>query len=141
MSASTLTAVADGLRLDEDSLKQLFVEARTHNAWPDRPVEDALLRELYELTRMAPKAANSQPLRLVFVKSREGKEVLKPAPAPQNVEKTMTAPVTATVAHDLEFYERLPKLMPHVDARAWFASRPAEHIERASFPGSSMQGA
>ena len=66
---------------------------------------------------------------------------LKPALAPQNVEKTMTAPVTAIVAHDLEFYERLPRLMPHVDARSWFAGRPPEQIERAAFQGSSMQGA
>ena len=69
------------------------------------------------------------------------KERLKPALAPGNIEKTMTAPVTAIVAHDLEFYEQLPKLMPHVDARSWFASRPAEQIERAALQGSSMQGA
>ena len=131
----------DPMRLDEDSLKQLFVEARTHNKWLDRPVDEALLRELYDLAKLAPTSANSQPMRLVFVKSREAKERLKPALAPGNVEKTMAAPVTAIVAHDLEFYERLPKLMPHVDARSWFANRPAEQIDRAAFQGSSMQGA
>ena len=140
MSAGVTTAVVDQMRLDEDSLNQLFVEARTHNKWLDRPVDEALLRELYDLAKLAPTSANSQPMRLVFVKSREAKERLKPALAPQNVEKTMTAPVTAIVAHDLEFYERLPKLMPHVDARSWFAARPAEQIERAAFQGSSMQG-
>jgi len=80
-------------------------------------------------------------MRLVFVKSREAKERLKPALAPANIDKVTTAPVTAIVAHDLEFFERLPKLMPHVDARSWFANRPAAQIERAAYQGSSMQGA
>jgi len=141
MSALSTTAALDQLRVDENSLKRLFLEARTHYKWLDTPVDDALLRELYGLTKFAPTSANSQPMRLVFVKSREAKERLKPALAPQNVEKTMTAPVTAIVAHDLEFYEQLPKLMPHVDARSWFAGRPAEQIERVAFQGSSMQGA
>jgi 3-hydroxypropanoate dehydrogenase len=90
---------------------------------------------------LAPTSANSQPMRVVFVTSASAKDRLKPALAPQNVEKTMTAPVTAIVAHDLEFYEQLPKLLPHVDARTWFAQRPHDQIERAAFQGSSMQGA
>ena len=141
MSTRTAAAVFDQWRLDRASLEQLFLEARTHNRWLDKSIDDGLLRELYELTKFAPTSANSQPLRLVFVKSREAKERLKPALAPQNVEKTMTAPVTAIVAHDLEFYEQLPRLLPHVDARSWFAHRPTEQIERAAFQGSSMQGA
>ena len=140
MSART-AIVSDEMGLDRGSLDQLFIEARTHNRWLERPVDEALLRELYDLAKLAPTSANSQPMRLVFVRSREAKERLRPALAPQNVEKTMTAPVTAIVAHDLEFYERLPRLMPHVDARSWFAARPAEQIERAAFQGSSMQGA
>ena len=141
MRTRTAAAVFDQWRLDRASLEQLFLEARTHNRWLDKSIDDGLLRELYELTKFAPTSANSQPLRLVFIKSREAKERLKPALAPQNVEKTMTAPVTAIVAHDLEFYEQLPRLLPHVDARSWFAHRPAEQIERAAFQGSSMQGA
>ena len=141
MSARIATAVADEMRLDRGSLDQLFAEARTHNRWLDRPVDEALLRELYDLARLAPTSANSQPMRVVFVRSREAKERLKPALAPQNVEKTMTAPVTAIIAHDLEFYERLPKLMPHADVKSWFAKLPAEQIERAASQGSSMQGA
>ena len=141
MSARNATAVADEMRLDRNSLDQLFVEARTHTRWLDRPVSDALLRDLYNLAKLAPTSANSQPMRVVFVRSDAAKQRLKPALAPQNVEKTMRAPVTAIVGHDLAFYERLPKLMPHVDARAWFASRPAAQIERAAFQGSSMQGA
>jgi 3-hydroxypropanoate dehydrogenase len=128
-------------RLDAAGLDQLFVEARTHTQWLDRPVDDDLLRELYGLARMAPTSANSQPMRLVFVKSAAAKERLRPALAPGNVDKTMSAPVTAIVAHDLAFYDQLPKLMPQVDARAWFASRPAEEIERAASHGAAMQGA
>lgn len=141
MSARTATAFSDEMRLDHGSLDQLFVAARTYNKWLDRPVDEALLRELYELAKLAPTSANSQPMRLVFVTSDEAKARLKPALAPQNVEKTLTAPVTAIVAHDLEFYERLPKLMPHADVKSWFAALPAEHIERAASQGSSMQGA
>ena len=141
MSARTATAVFEQWRLEAASLDQLFVEARSHNRWLDRPVDESLLRELYALVKFAPTSANTQPMRLVFVKSREAKERLKPALMPQNVEKTMTAPVTAIVAHDLEFYEKLPTQFPHVDARSWFANRPADQLERAAFQGSSMQGA
>ena len=123
------------------TLDQLFREARTQNRWLDKPVDEAVLREIYQLTKFAPTSANSQPMRVVFVTSADAKARLKPALAPQNIEKTMTAPVTAIIAHDLEFYEQLPKLLPHVDARSWFAHRPAEQIERAAFQGSSMQGA
>ena len=136
-----MTMTAESSRTTNEMLKRLFLDARTQNRWVDTPVADALLHELYALTRLAPTSANSQPMRLVFVKGAAAKERLKPALAPQNVEKTMTAPVTAIVAHDLEFYEQLPKLLPHVDARSWFAHRSAEQIERAAFQGSSMQGA
>lgn len=135
---ATLDAGLD--RLDSASLDQLFLEARTHNRWLDRPVNDDRLRELYELARMAPTSANSQPMRLVFVKSRQAKERLRPALAPGNIDKTMAAPVTAIVAHDLTFYEQLPKLMPHVDARSWFATQPADQIERAAYHAAAMQG-
>ena len=141
MSARTATALSDEMRLDHGSLDQLFLGARTYNKWLDRPVDEALLRELYDLAKLAPTSVNSQPMRLVFVTSREAKERLKRALAPQNVQKTMTAPVTAIVAHDLEFYERLPKLMPRADVKSWFAALPAEQIERAASQGSSMQGA
>jgi 3-hydroxypropanoate dehydrogenase len=138
----TKTAVTlDERRLDAGSLDQLFLAARTHNRWLDEPVSDEVLRELYQLTKFGPTSANSMPMRLVFVRSREAKERLRPALMPANIEKTMTAPVTVIVAHDLEFFEQLPRLMPHVDARSWFAHRPAEQIERAAFQGSSMQGA
>jgi 3-hydroxypropanoate dehydrogenase len=141
MSARVQTIAIARMPVDEKTLDQLYLEARTHNRWLDEPVDDAQLHELYALAKLPPTSANSQPMRIVFVKSREAKARLLPALAPQNVEKTMTAPVTAIVAHDLEFYEKLPKLLPHVDARSRFANRPAEAIARAAFQGSSMQGA
>ncbi len=127
--------------LNDADLNLLFLEARTHNAWLPRPVEDTLLRRIYETARMAPTTANSQPMRVVFVKSPEAKERLRPALSAGNLEKTMAAPVTAIIAYDLEFYEKLPKLMPHVDARSWFAGAPAERRERAAFQSGTLQGA
>ena len=140
MSATATAVMHASSRLDAASLDQLFLSARTHNRWLPQPVDDALLREVYELARMAPTSANCQPVRLLFLTSREAKERLRPALAPANVDKTMTAPVTAIVAHDLTFYEQLPVLMPHVNARAWFASKPAELLERDAALGASMQG-
>lgn len=103
------------------TLDLLFREARTHAAWSDQPVADATLRQLYDLTKMAPTAFNSQPLRVVFVASAEGKARLKPALAAGNVDKTMAAPVTAILAHDVDFPAFLPRLAPHMDAGAWQA--------------------
>ena len=99
--------------LGDAALKQLFTEARTHNGWLDRPVSDETLRLLADLMKMGPTAANSSPARLVFVKSKDAKEKLKPCMAPGNVDKTMAAPVTAIVGMDMEFYEKLPQLFPH----------------------------
>ena len=127
-------------RLDAASLDLLFLAARTYHRWLPRPVDDAVLRELYALARMAPTSVNSQPLRLVFLTSREAKERLRAALWPTNVEKTMSAPVTAIVAHDLAFYEHLPTLTPHVDARARFAAMPAAQIEHIAAQGSALQG-
>ncbi|MFM1822469.1 MAG: hypothetical protein RI967_735 [Planctomycetota bacterium] len=125
--------------LDADALAQLFLDARTHNAWLDQAVSDATLRELYALLRWAPTAANSSPLRVVFVKSAEAKARLLPCMAPGNVEKTKAAPVTAILAMDMEFHEKLPKLFPHTDARSWYAGNPPL-IEENAFRNSSMQG-
>lgn len=141
MSTRIATIDIDRTALDDAALDRLFFEARTHNRWLDAPVDPAILQRVYEMAKMAPTSANSQPMRVVFLTSAEAKARLKPALAPGNVEKTMTAPVTAIVAHDLRFYEELPKLMPHVDARSWFASQTPDAIERAAFHGSTMQGA
>lgn len=125
--------------LSTQALDTLFTKARTHNVWQDKPVEDALLHQLYDLTKMAPTSANTQPLRVIFVKSQEQKERLKPAIAPGNIDKVMTAPVCAILGMDMEFYNHLPKLFPHTDARSWFAGNDAL-IESTAFRNSSMQG-
>jgi 3-hydroxypropanoate dehydrogenase len=127
--------------VNEDAIKQLFLEARTHNAWQDRPVADDLLRRIYDTAKMGPTSANNQAARIVFVKSAAAKEKLKPSLSPGNVDKTMSAPVTAIIAHDVEFHEKLPKLFPQFDMKAVFAGLPAEKREHAAFQSSSLQGA
>ncbi|NOK00312.1 MULTISPECIES: malonic semialdehyde reductase [Myxococcus] len=126
--------------LDANALNQLFLDARTHNAWLDKPVADDVLQQLYALTRMAPTAANSQPVRILFVKSREAKERLKPTLSPGNVDKTMNAPVTAIIAYDTEFYEKMPQLFPARDMKTGFLAIPAEAREKTAYMNSSLQG-
>jgi 3-hydroxypropanoate dehydrogenase len=125
--------------ISDEALAQIYRDARTHSAWLDRPVEDATLRALYELARMPPTSANCSPMRLVFVKSPEAKERLRPALSAGNLEKTMTAPVTAIVAYDTRFYDELTRLFPHVDARAWFTSN-AELAQITALRNGSLQG-
>jgi 3-hydroxypropanoate dehydrogenase len=107
--------------LSAAALDRLFREARTHNGWLPKPVPHALLEEAVELAKLGPTAVNASPFRVVFVESAEGKARLKPALSPGNVEKTMSAPVTAIVAHDLAFHDHLPRLFPHADVRPMFA--------------------
>ena len=121
------------------ALDTLFRTARTFNQFLDRPVADATLHEIFDLMKWGPTTANSCPARFVFVRSPEAKARLKPAIAAGNAEKTMAAPVTVVVAYDLEFYEKLPRLFPHTDARAWFAGTP-EAITSAAFRNGSIQG-
>lgn len=126
--------------LDDTALAQLFTEARTHAAWTDRPVPDDLLRRLYDLARWAPTSMNTCPMRLVFVRTPEGKARLREALAPGNVEKTMAAPATAIVAHDAAFYEELPTLFPHnPNARETMAGN-AELAEVTAFRNGTLQG-
>ena len=126
--------------LDRASLDQLFREARTNNGWLDRPASDEQLRGIYELMKWGPTSANSSPARIVFLRSREAKQRLVPALAPGNVDQTLQAPVAAIVAQDIEFYERLPELFPHGDARSWFVGN-QPLIETTAFRNSSLQGA
>lgn len=125
------------MTLDKKALDVLFNEARTHNVWLDKPVSDDLLKQVYDLTKMAPSSANSQPLRITFVKSKEAKEKLKPLLDAGNVDKTMSAPVTAILAYDLDFATHMPKLFPHAKgAENWFKG----FEEPVAFRNSSIQG-
>jgi len=128
-------------QLNDESLNLIFREARTHSAWLDKPVDDSLLTAVYDLARMGPTSANMCPMRIVFVKSKEAKEKLKPALDAGNVAKTMAAPVTAIIAMDIHFYEQLPKLFPHADAKAWFKDLPDNILEYIAIRNGSLQGA
>ncbi|GLU34921.1 putative NADH dehydrogenase/NAD(P)H nitroreductase [Trinickia caryophylli] len=128
------------MMLSDDAIHQLFRDARTHSAWLPHPVDDAVLAQLIELTLLGPTSANSSPGRFVFVKTPEGKEKLRPALSEGNVDKTMSAPVTVIVGMDMAFYEHLPKLFPHTDARSWFAGNDTA-IQATAFRNSSLQGA
>jgi 3-hydroxypropanoate dehydrogenase len=125
--------------LDDQALDLLFREARSHFQWAAKPVPDEMLRQAWDLTRMAPTSANCQPVRIVFVKSPEAKEKLRPALIEGNLDKTMSAPVTAIIAHDLDFYEHLPRLFPHTDARSWFVGN-QPLIETTAFRNGTLQG-
>jgi 3-hydroxypropanoate dehydrogenase len=125
----------------DESLDLMFRNARTHSVWLDKPVDDAVLRQAYDLARMGPTSANMCPMRIVFVKTKEAKEKLKPALDAGNVAKTMAAPVTAIIGMDIRFYEELPRLFPHADARAWFKDLPAPVLEYMALRNSSLQGA
>ncbi|GLQ44989.1 putative NADH dehydrogenase/NAD(P)H nitroreductase [Dyella lipolytica] len=127
-------------KLAEAALDQLFRSARTYNAFLPKDVSDEQLHALYELAKFGPTSANCSPMRLVFVKSQAGKEKLKPFLSEGNRAKTLAAPVTAIVANDYEFYEKLPQLFPHADARSWFVGN-QELIDRTAFRNATLQGA
>lgn len=127
--------------LSSEDLDLIFREARTHSVWLDKPVEDALLEQVYDLAKMGPTSANMCPMRIILVKSREAKERLKPALDAGNVDKTMKAPVTAIIGMDIHFYEKLPKLFPRADAKSWFKDLPENVLEYIALRNSSLQGA
>lgn len=130
-----------GHTIDDAALDTLFREARTHTKWQARPVADQTLLDLYDLLKWAPTSANAAPARFAFLRSKEAKERLRPALAPGNVEKTMTAPVTVIVAYDLKFYEQLPRLFPQSPGmQQLFLSNP-NFVETTAKRNSSLQGA
>jgi 3-hydroxypropanoate dehydrogenase len=120
--------------------ERLFTEARTQNGYLPTPLPDETLSALYDLLKWGPTAANSCPARFVFVRSAEAREKLLAGMAPGNVAKVQQAPVTVIIGMDMEFYEKLPQLFPHTDARAWFVGKPAA-IESTAMRNSSLQGA
>jgi 3-hydroxypropanoate dehydrogenase len=129
------------VRLSERDLDVLFRQARTHSAWLDRPVEDSVLRELYDLMKWGPTSANCCPARILFLHTREAKERLRPALQPGNVDKTMLAPVTAIVGYDSKFYELLPRLFPAMPAMKDMFAKSAELAASTAMRNGSLQGA
>ena len=130
---------ARDLPLSDTALDQLFTEARTRNAWSDRPVSEDLLRRLYDLTKFGPTAVNATPARFVFITSPEAKARLSPLMSEANRAKTLQAPVNVIIAQDLAFADTLPVLFPHAPgAKDWFAD-PAAARETA-FRNASLQG-
>jgi 3-hydroxypropanoate dehydrogenase len=127
--------------IDDSVLDTLFREARTYATWQTRPVADQTLRDLYEVLKWAPTSANAAPARFAFLRSKEAKERLRPALAPGNIAKTMTAPVTVIVAYDMKFYEQLPKLFPQSPSlKQMFETNP-QLVEVTAQRNSSLQGA
>lgn len=126
--------------LDQAGVDALFTEARTHYKWLPDPITDDELRRLYEIVRTGPTSANSSPARFLFLRTPEAKERLRPALSAGNVDKTLSAPVVTIIAHDPAFFDQLPKLFPHADARSWFAGNDAL-AEATAFRNGTMQGA
>ena len=126
--------------LDTAALNTLFLDARSHNGWTAEPVSDDTLDALYALLRMGPTSANCSPARFVFVRTPEGKQRLAPALSKGNLDKTMSAPVTVIAAWDTQFYDQLPTLFPHADAKSWFTGSP-EAAHETAFRNGSLQAA
>ncbi len=126
--------------INDEALDVIFREARTRNGWEPRDVSRALMQAVYDLTKMGPTSANCSPARFVFLASDDAKKRLEPHLSEGNRQKTMSAPCCVIIGHDLEFYERLPELFPHADAKSWFAGN-AALIEETAFRNGTLQGA
>ncbi len=125
--------------LDQTALDTLFLHARTHNGWLDQPVSRSQLEQLYDLMKWAPTSANCEPARLVFVHSAEAKARLVACMSTGNAAKVGVAPVTVIIGMDMAFYEKLPRLFPHADARSWFVGN-QPMIDATAFRNSTLQG-
>lgn len=126
--------------LNPAALDQLFRTARTYNGYTDAPVTRGQMDAIWELVKFGPTSANCLPARLVWCESIEAREKLAALTMPANGDKIRKAPITVIIGMDLEFYEQLPELFPHADARSWFASN-AALAETTAFRNSSLQGA
>lgn len=126
--------------LSDDALDQIFRKARTYNGYEDRPVSEAQLRAIWDLMKWGPTSANMMPARILWLTSQEQKDKLAALSSGTNGPKIQKAPVTAIIAMDMEFYDHLPKLFPHADARSWFVGN-EPLISEAAFRNSSLQGA
>lgn len=128
-------------RAPDEALDLLFRHARTFGTWLEKSVPDHLLREVYDLMKWGPTSMNSCPVRMLFLRTKESKERLRPALAPANVQKTMAAPVTAIIANDMKFYDKLPKLMPHNPKAVSFFENSPELAEVTATRNATLQGA
>lgn len=128
------------MQISNESLDTIFNTARTYHGWLDKPVEDNLLKQIYDLMKLGPTSMNCCPARIVFIKSKEAKERLRPCLAEFNIEKTMAAPVTAIVAYDMHFYEKMDVLWPHADAASIFKGHD-QLIAETALRNGSLQGA
>jgi 3-hydroxypropanoate dehydrogenase len=126
--------------LSNDALDVLFSQARSHNAWQDKPVTEAQIQKIYDLMKFGATAANTCPARITFVRSPTAKQKLKPHLDEGNIDKAMTAPVVAIISFDTEFYEKLDVLFPHTDAKSWYAGKP-EKIKSVGEMNATLQGA
>lgn len=129
--------------IDSQAFDVLFRAARTQNGFLDRPVTDEQLRQIHDLMKWGPTTQNSQPMRIVFVRSKQAKEKLAPALSPGNLDKTMKAPVTAIIAYDTRFFEHLPRTFPNNPAAKnnYEGEEKRAHVERTALRNSSLQGA
>ena len=126
--------------INDEALDIIFRQARTRNGWEKRPVSQALIQAVYDLMKWGPTSANCSPARFVFVVSDEARARLKPHLLESNADKTMAAPACVIIGHDMEFYEKLPALFPHTDAKSWFVGNDAL-IRETAFRNGSLQGA
>ena len=126
--------------MNKEFLDRLFIKARSHNSWKQKDVDEQTLRDLYDLVKNCPTSANSEPMRIVFLKSRKSKDRAKPFLNEGNIDKTMAASVVAIIAYDTKFYEHLPKLFPHNPGMKEILSKPAEKAHTTAFRNSTLQG-
>lgn len=124
--------------LSDNDLDIIFRDARTYNAWQDKKVSETLIKAVYDLMKMGPTSANCCPARIKFLTSDEAKQRLKPHLMEGNVAKTMAAPVVAIIGNDMEFYEKLPQLFPHTDAKSWFTGN-EEFAQKTSLVNGTLQ--
>ena len=121
-------------------LDKLFLKARSHYSWKNKEIDKKILEDLYNLVKNCPTSANSEPMRIVFLKSKESKKRIKPHLSEGNIEKTMTAPIVVIIAYDSKFYNHLPKLFPHNPGMKKVLSNPPAKAETTAFRNSTLQG-
>ena len=126
--------------MTQNFLDKLFIKARSHYNWKNKDIDKKTLKDLYNLIKNCPTSANSEPMRIIFLKSKKSKERIMPFLSEGNVEKTMTAPVVAIIAYDSKFYEHIPKLFPHNPGMKKVLSTPPTKAEITAFRNSTLQG-